>query len=404
MNVVLPQDQRPAFAWRAIAQDGSIATGVLSAASLSDARSVLLSRNLLPMVVTAKRAATARRTAISSADTALIARLLAELLDSGLPLARALSMLGDLAPESWRPHLPGICDHVRSGASLSDALASTGGAVRAEMIGLVRAGELGTGLAASLRSVADVFDASAAARSALISALTYPAFLLVACTGSLLLLIGAVLPRFAAMLSDLNQALPPSTAMLMNGAAVVRVAAPQALIILVPVALALATWARSANGRAKVHAFMLDVPVLGDLRLAWASATACGTASALLAAGIPVPAALAQASETCNDAAVAARLSTARREILTGRRMSEALTAARALTATCTRMIRAGEESGMLATMMDRAARLERARVTRTTQRVLKLLEPALVLGFGALVAFVAASLLQAVYAVRPGA
>jgi type II secretory pathway component PulF len=92
-----------------------------------------------------------------------------------------------------------------------------------------------------------------------------------------------------------------------------------------------------------------------------------------------------------------------RRDVIAGRRLSTALDEAGAATPTIVRFVRAGEESGRLAAMLAQGARLERDRAERAVKTMLRLVEPLLVLSFGGMVALVAAALLQAVYAVRPG-
>ena len=340
---------------------------------------------------------------IPLADIAIVARVLADLLESGLPLPRALAALEHLAPPSWQSHLGGIASEVRAGASLSSAFESRQGAVPSVMVSIVHAGEVGGGLAPALRSAADDFEIAATARASLISSLTYPAFLLTACVGSIVLLVGVVLPRFATMLADLSVSLPWTTAAVLNASHVFRVAAPYTLVTLAAGGVVLWRWQATAEGRVRRDSLLLNVPVLGDARHAWASASVCATTGTLLTAGVPLPIAFQQGGNVSNDAAVRERTSAARAGLLSGSRLSDALESRQALSATCIRLIRAGEESGRLALMMDRAARIERDRAIRITQRAARLLEPVLVVGFGGLVALVAASLLQAVYAVRPG-
>jgi general secretion pathway protein F len=92
----------------------------------------------------------------------------------------------------------------------------------------------------------------------------------------------------------------------------------------------------------------------------------------------------------------------AREAIAHGDRLSAAVEREGALTPVVVRLIRAGEESGRLAAMLDHASRIEGDRAAQLVRNAVRLLEPALILAFGALVALVAAALMQAVYAARP--
>jgi general secretion pathway protein F len=95
-------------------------------------------------------------------------------------------------------------------------------------------------------------------------------------------------------------------------------------------------------------------------------------------------------------------LSVARDLIVHGERPSVALKMSGSLTATALRLVGAGEESGRLALMLDHAATLEASRTEESIRRLVRLIEPTLILAFGGAVALVAAALLQAIYSVRP--
>jgi general secretion pathway protein F len=270
------------------------------------------------------------------------------------------------------------------------------------MLGMVRAGEIGGGLSKGLDSAAQLYEASASARRNLVTALAYPTFLLIACVGSLVLLIKVVLPKFGGMLAELGQPLPSSTAALMDAARVLGRVGPGTTLFLAVAAVGIWQTTRAERGRAKCHGILLKVPLIGAARQAWASASVCSTMASLLHAGVPFAASLKHAIQACGDSAIAARIAAARTDVLSGARPSETLERHEALTSTCIRLCRAGEESGNVAGMLDRAAQLERARSLRMIQDAIRLLEPCMILVFGGIVAFVAAALLQAMYAIRP--
>jgi type II secretory pathway component PulF len=161
-------------------------------------------------------------------------------------------------------------------------------------------------------------------------------------------------------------------------------------------------WVATDDGRARWHALLLGLPVLGAIRCAAATARVAAALASLLDSGVPVAAALLHAASASGDAAIASRLRTAREGIIAGPRPSAALAAANALTPATVRLVRAGEETGRLSAMLAHAATLERDRTTRMVASAVRLLEPAIILVFGGLVALVAAALLQAIYSVRP--
>jgi len=124
--------------------------------------------------------------------------------------------------------------------------------------------------------------------------------------------------------------------------------------------------------------------------------------SALLESGVSIATALTLSARATGDAQIAARLLVARDKIVSGDALSHALQESRAATLTAVRLVRAGEESGRVTSMLTHAARIEQQRADRIVRTAVRMLEPILLLIFASMVALVAAALLQAIYSVRP--
>ncbi len=142
--------------------------------------------------------------------------------------------------------------------------------------------------------------------------------------------------------------------------------------------------------------------MVGPIRHALAGARATRSLGALLGAGASALPALEAAREASGDAAVAARIERARGRVFEGAALSSALRETGALTPVALELAAIGEGAGTLPELLARAAELDESVAERRLKAALTLLEPALILAFAALVAFVAAALLQAIYAVRP--
>lgn len=396
------------YAYQAAWRDGTLEFGVVDAVTPEDAARRLSERGLFPIEVERERSRAfvrARTTrTLPLDDVAVGLRVLATLLESGLPVTRAMQAFGDLAPPAWQAGIPAMTESLRQGASLGAALRGSSLALPPVLVGIIDAGEGGSGLAPAVTHAAGLAEQMAAARAALRQALAYPMVLALSGVGATALLVGVVLPRFAAILADLGETLPASTRLVLaisNGA---RAFALPALVATVVVAVLWRAWVATESGRRAWHATLLALPLVGTVRLASAASRVAAALGALLESGVAAAPALSHAARASGDAALEARLMEARREVIAGRRLSTALDDAGAATPTIVRFVRAGEESGRLAAMLAQGARLERERSERAVKTMLGLVEPMLVLTFGGLVALVAAALLQAVYAVRPGA
>ncbi len=390
------------FAYRAAFADGRIADGTLDAESDEAARSSLATRGLYVIELSDRGPRREQRTAIGAADLALGLRILADLLDSGLPVARALHAFEDLAPKGWRRALPAIRQSVREGQGLATALANAPVQIPALVIGIAQAGEAGAGIGPAIRRAAELTESMSETQAAVRSALAYPAVVAVAGVSAITVLITVVLPRFAKILADLGQELPASTRLVLRLSDAAHAALIPFVLAVVMATVALHAWTSTDAGRRGWHAMLLELPVIGTVRRGSAVARMAHSLGALLESGVTLAAALPFAARATGDAELEARVLAARATVTAGQTLSHALDLHRAGTVTTMRLVRAGEESGRLSSMLAHAARIEQQRADRLVRTAVRMLEPALLLTFASIVGLVAAALLQAIYSVRP--
>jgi general secretion pathway protein F len=389
------------FAYKAVRRDGSREAGVIEAASRQEAVALLGSRGAFAIEV-AMPTADRSRARVSPDDLALGLRALVTILASGIPLARALVILDDLLPEAWLAVLPEVRHRVEQGERLADALEASALPLPPEVIGILAAGEAGSGLVAAADGAATLLEQRAAARAALRTALAYPSMLALAGSASVALLVGVVLPRFASLLTEYGQRLPLTTTIVLTIGAAARVLFVPVLLALALLLAILPGWLARSNRMVRLHRLLLAIPGVGRIRSANATANAASTLAALLEAGVPLPVALGHAARATGDGAIEERLLRARRRIGTGERIFAALKSEDAFTPTAVRLVRIGEETGKLADMLAQAARIEAGQALQRLQRLTRRVEPVLILLFGGVVMVVAAALLQAMYGLRP--
>jgi type II secretory pathway component PulF len=397
-------DMNSVFAYRAATAGGEICAGKVDAASSSEAREILTARGMYVLSLESHGRQLERRDPLSVADLALGLRVLADLLESGLSVSRALHAFDELAPRGWRPALPHIRQSVREGHSLASALASAPVVIPGLVIGVTQAGEVGGGIGPAIRRAAELMESSAEMRASIRAALAYPAVVVGAGVLAIGVLVTVVLPRFAKILADLGQTLPASTRAVLAGAAIAHAALIPG-VVCIGIAFALwRSWTHTEQGRRTWHRLLLSVPVLGPVRAGAAAARMAYSLSAMLQSGVTIAAALVYAARATADAELEARLAATRVNVTSGEPLSRSLEMNRATTLTVVRLVRAGEESGRLPAMLDHAARIEQQRADRVVRTAVRLLEPMLLLTFASVVALIAAALLQAIYSVRPTA
>jgi len=385
-----------AFRYEAARSDGGLVRGLLDAPSEPAAAAVLSARGLYPILVESSPVSVRRP---SRRTQATVFESLAAFVEAGVPLEKALHATERVVSGRLRDALARVAQRVREGSSLGAALGAEG-TFSAVTVGLVRAGERGVGLGAALAQAATQLEREAETEGRIRTALTYPTLLAVVGSGAIALIVLFVIPRFAALLADLGQALPAATRVLLALSAGTRSyglvfgAAGVALVVIA---------ARAINEhRVAWHGWLLRLPIIGSLRLALASARASRTLGALLGAGTPALAALEIAREAAGDAAVATRIAAARGRVAEGQGLTAALEATGALSSNAIQLAAIGEGSGRLPALLAKAADLDDREAERRLKTLVSLLEPGLILVFAGLVAFVAAALLQAVYALRP--
>lgn len=389
------------FRYRAARDDGERVAGALEAPSGAAAVALLNDRGLLPLEVSEDQA----RASVRSRRAAELAALfsgLAALLEAGLPVDRALGAAIDSALPATQRLLRTALNTVRQGSSLSAALDAAGG-VPASIVGMLRAGEAHGRLAAAAGRAAVELERQAELHARLRAAMTYPAFLLATGGASVAVIVGVVVPRFATLLGDLGRALPPSTRLLIAISALLRSHGALLLTIAILVAAIGTVLLRDESTRARVDRMLLELPVIGAIRARLATARTCRSLSAMLSSGVPVLAALTLVQEGAADCEITRRLGLVRQDVSEGSRLDAALRRHAAITPTASRLARFGDESGRVADFLGQAARLEEAAAHRSLGVLISIAEPTVIVSFGALVAFVAAALLQAVYSVRPG-
>lgn len=392
---------RQSYMYRAAGADGRIRRGSVEAASADEASATLLERGLSPIRLEAAGAA-APRSSAPRRELAVVFRSLATLLAAGLPLDRTLAATEPLARGSLRTTLATARGRLTQGETLATALDSSRGTVPTLALALLRAGERAGRLTEALDQVATQLEHEADLTARLRQALAYPLLLAIGGSVSIAVIVTMVIPRFVTILGDLGQELPPSTALLLAGAAWLGRWWPLLGVAALLSVVSLILWLRTLQGRSRAHELLLQLPIVGTTRLALGSTRFLRGLSSSLQAGLPLVPALAIARDAADDAALSARLSRAAEQVLQGRPLSASLAEAQALAPLGLQLLAVGESSGQLASMAARAAAVLSQEVERQLQTLVKLIEPVLILLFGAVIAFVAAALLQAVYSVRP--
>ena len=391
------------FRYQAATLDGHTVEGVVQAASRQSVLEELRRRQLYAVTVDEAApdgVARAGRRLGRRAAVALWTRNVATLLGAGVPLDRALAFTAQHAShDGLAEAVRQVRRAVQEGASLADALARHPRYFDPLFVAMVSAGESSGALEIVFDRLSEHLEEGAELRSQVRTALLYPALMaIVGCIG-LGVLLGFVIPRFAGILADVGGTLPVSTRLLLAASTVLTKGWWAWLLLAVTAGYAVPHALARPETRRRWHAARLGWPWLGDLELKYATAQFARTLGLLLKSGVPALPALKIARASVTNLIVQAGVDRATGALAEGSALAPAL--AGTLPPLALQMIAVGEESGRLEELCLRVADTYDREVRRALRTGVALLEPALILAFGALVGFVALAMLQAIYGIN---
>lgn len=398
------------FRYSAMSATGDLISGELAAL---DASTVLLrlheqallpidTREITPEIQAAFQWLRRAPGSLPTSQLALVSQQLARLLKAGLPLDRALSILIEQADgRRMGQALRQALDRVRDGGSLAEALALQGRNFPETFVTLIRAGEMSGALQGVLAETGIFLVRAEAMRQKIVSAMIYPAILIVVASLSVGLILTAVLPQFEPMFKEAGAQLPFSTRIV--------IAAGHGLRDDWWVLLALlAASVRAARVILKNPAMMLErdrlllaTPLIGNLVSRFEIGRFCRTLGVMLSSGVAAPSAMAMAGATIGNLILSQAVEDTATRFKEGEGLSAPLARTGRFPAVAIQLIRTGEETGKLEEMLAEVASIFDQEVQRALDRLLALLVPVLTMLMGLLIAFIVGAVMLALMSVN---
>jgi len=390
----------PRFRYRAKRNPRETEEGLLAAESADAATRVLTSRGLFPLSVEEapedgggswSRALRSGRRGWPTGEQALFARQLGDLLSGGLTVDAALAVLeGQSRRADSRATVAALRDAVREGLPLSGALERQRGVFPVTLVSAVRAGEASGALEAVLQSCAELLEQEDAILRKVRDALTYPAVVGAVAIVTLVVLFSFVIPRITILYADLEQVLPlPTRVLLAMSGFVVGWGLPVVALLGGAAFLGVREYRRAEPFRVRVGDFLLGLPAVGRILALREIVRLSRILGTLVGGGVPVLDSIRHAAGSVGNARFRREVAELRPQIHEGKRLSEAMASSETLKGPLVAMVRVGEESGDLASALEKAARLHERELDGTLRRATTLLEPALIVVLGVFVSFV---------------
>lgn len=397
----------PVFRYRALTDGGEVVEGEMEAVSGEAVATRLQTTRHFPIHVEPRAGAPreARLGALigrmSGRDLATFTRELATLLGAGLPLDRALEVVASAgAAPRVTQRTERMLARVRGGQTFAAALEAEPGFPRLYPA-MVRAGEASGSLDTVLTRLADYVDKARELRDTVITAMIYPAILVAVAVVSLVVLLTQVVPRFRELFADAGATLPLATRIVIAASDWLASFWWALLLGAAAGAVGLVLGLRVPALRLAWDRMLLAIPLIGGLMRKIEVARFARTLATLLANGVVMVTALAIVRETVGNSVIAVGVDRLIEGLKEGRGLAGPLAKAGLFPDMASHMIRVGEETGQLEAMLAKVAEAYDREVAVAIRRLLALLEPALILTLGLIIAGIIIAVLLAVLSVN---
>lgn len=413
----------PEFAWRAANSAGKVEEGRFTAATPAQVLKHLRDQGMTPLHIGDAGAAVplpgiAGRTAslgrfaqpkgrqargpVTAPDVLALTSELAIMLRAGLALDNALRVLIDMSHKpSVAALVQSILDAVKGGTPLSRALAAHRDLFGDFYINMVRSGEASGQMSAVLDRLVEHMERQRALRDSVISATIYPAILLGVAVLSLIAMLGFVVPQFEKLFTDMGDALPlPTRLVMVMGQAFTQYGLVLGTVAAGGVLLGL-RFLKSPAGRNWWQARLLRLPLVGRLALKYQLTLFSRSLGTLLGNGVPMLTALQIATETVGNSVLQQALSRVAPIVKEGGKVVQAIQATGIFEPLAINLIRVGEETGRVGQMMLELSNILNREVETGIKRLLTLVEPVLILVLGVLIAAIIVSILLGILSIN---
>jgi general secretion pathway protein F len=400
----------PFFQYKAVTPAGEVQEGVLEASSTPAAVARLQEMGFIPIRAEEAGAAKAAapsgraplftRNTITQADIGIVTRELATLLKAGLPLDRSFEILINLAATPRVAELLSkVRNDIRGGAALSKALESQHIFSRF-YVNMIRAGEAGGSLPTVLLRLSEYMERAKALRDNITASMTYPAFLAVITILAVVVLLGAVVPRFKPIFAGTGKAIPVMTQAVLFAGDALRNYGWLMLIGLALVAYLFVRRLRDPDVRYRFDRRLITAPVVGDLFSRVEMARFSRTLGTLLANGVTLVAALNIVRDTMDNAYLAEAIGAVSRELKEGRGLGRPMMETGRFPMLAVHMIMVGEETGRLDDMLMQVAETYDHEVEVAIRKALALLQPVMIVAMALVIGFIIIAILSAMLSV----
>ena len=385
----------PTYKYIAINQTGKRVNGILSSKSERAARQQIKASNLIPLSLGATKKNQFLKVRVSSKQLLFATRQIATLLDSGISIDETLQSIAlEVDDKSLSAALHSVRDEILQGSRIAEAMSLHSSIFNETYRSLVASGDAAGNLHIAFSNLADYLEESAQVRQQVISALAYPAVLMIFSIGVVIALLTFVMPQVVDQFIRADAQLPTLTMVLMG------VSNYSGMILLTTILLISGCYfyykhlIQNNQTRISIHRRFLKLPLLGTFILNAEVERFSRVMHLMMKSGLNLDVAMQQAQIVISNRFIAKSIEEARYELVEGKDFIQSLKTANIFPSLFLQLLSSGYKSGNLTFMFEKVAQYMKDEIESKRSTVLSLLEPLVIIFGGGMILLIVLAIL----------
>ena len=395
------------YNYQARTQEGDLRTGSIDAVTLDIAVTSLQRRGLMVISLEPEEEKSfaggsfALFGRIKQKDIVILSRQLSTLFEAKVPVVESLRVIiSEMENPILRREIVNLLEDIQGGSAMSQAMARHPKVFSTFYVNMVRSGEESGKLDETFTYLADYLERAYELSSKARNALIYPAFVLATFIIVMILMFVIILPQLIPILNEVGGELPIYTRILIGLSNSMRAFGVLALLLCAALGLFLWRYYQTAAGRLAVHRFQISIPVIGTLYRKLYMARFADNLQTLLSGGIPVVRALGITAEIVGNEVYRLAVLESIESVKGGSSISASLAQHPDIPPLLSQMIRIGEETGRLDSILKNIGRFYQKEVDSAVDNLVDLIEPLMILVLGGGVGLLVAAILMPIYSI----
>lgn len=400
------------FRYKAVTPEGKVVEGTLEAADQETVLARLQEQGQLPIKVFPGEETGGllgreirlpwQRKKVPQKDLLIFTQELSTLVKAGLTLDRSLSVLSDLTENAYLAEVVGeLLREIKGGKALSEALSTYPQVFPKVYVNMVKAGEVGGALDQILERLEEYLEGADELRSYLISSMIYPCILVVVAMGSIIMMMTVVIPQFADIFENAGAPVPLPMKVLLVLSGFLTGFWWLILLVIGGGAYWIYSRLKTEEGRLNWDRQLLKLPVVGSVLQKLEVSRFSRTLGTLLQSSVPLIQSINLVKEIVENQAIASTMESIKSGVKKGEGLTRPIREAEIFPPFALHLLAVGEETGRLDDMLLQIADSYDRDLKRSLQRLVALLEPAIILVMGLIIGVMVVSMLYSIFSIN---